>query len=232
MIDLGAVLKDSGMSGSADKAGALKLTVQKFYRVSGGSTQNKGVVPDVVIPGPWDGLDVLEGDLEHALPWDEVSAARFVPLPMTVDLAGLRSASAARIASEPVFGWLAEDVAERAKRQADSRISLDRATREAEVAQISARNRARMKTLGIELPPDDCKEACITKVNGVALPEGESENLDDILEEALLAEALEITSGFARGWTPPAALVDADLGPKAVQIDGGFERPRPRPSQK
>lgn len=232
MIDLGAVLKDSGSTASADKAGALKLTVQKFYRVSGGSTQNRGVVPDVPLPSPWDGIDVLESDLDRALAWDEVSAARYSSLPMDVDLAGLRSASAARVASEPVFGWLAEDVAERARREEERRISLNRETREREVAQIKARNEARMKTLGIEFGPacETQPDDCVVTVNGVAIGEDdEVPNLDDILGDAILDEALAVTSGFVAEWTPPATLVDADLGPRSADVGGKGRVERPRP---
>lgn len=58
--------------------GSLKLTVQKFYRVSGGSTQNKGVEADIVFPSYFDGLEVHEGDQDYALPYDEIPQAPHV----------------------------------------------------------------------------------------------------------------------------------------------------------
>ncbi|MBW1881825.1 MAG: PDZ domain-containing protein, partial [Deltaproteobacteria bacterium] len=56
-----------------DLAGAVKVTTHKFYRVSGASTQLRGVQADVVLPSPFDGLELLEGDLDYVLGWDRVA---------------------------------------------------------------------------------------------------------------------------------------------------------------
>lgn len=58
-------------------AGQMKLTTQKFYRVTGASTQFKGVESDIVLPSPWDGYDIYESDLDNALPWDQIASTRF-----------------------------------------------------------------------------------------------------------------------------------------------------------
>ena len=55
--------------------GAVKLTFQKFYRVSGGSTQLKGVSSDIVLPDPYDYIKIREKDNPSALPWDEIRKA-------------------------------------------------------------------------------------------------------------------------------------------------------------
>jgi len=55
--------------------GAVKLTFQKFYRVSGGSTQLKGVSSDIVLPDPYDYIKIREKDNSSALPWDEIKKA-------------------------------------------------------------------------------------------------------------------------------------------------------------
>lgn len=57
--------------------GALKLTLQKFYRINGGSTQLKGVVPDVIIPDQYEHLKIREKHMAHALPWDEIAKANY-----------------------------------------------------------------------------------------------------------------------------------------------------------
>ena len=59
--------------------GAVKLTFQKFYRVTGSSTQRKGVVPDVVFPDDYEFLKYREKDNPSALPWDEMERAKFSP---------------------------------------------------------------------------------------------------------------------------------------------------------
>jgi carboxyl-terminal processing protease len=55
-----------------DDLGALKVTIQKFYRVNGGSTQYRGVIPDVVLPSMLDYLESGEQYMDNSLPWDQV----------------------------------------------------------------------------------------------------------------------------------------------------------------
>jgi carboxyl-terminal processing protease len=57
--------------------GAVKVTIQKFYRISGESTQEKGVTPDVVLPSRLDGLESGEKYLDNALPWDHIASAEY-----------------------------------------------------------------------------------------------------------------------------------------------------------
>mgnify|MGYP003956578505 CR=1 FL=1 len=60
-----------------DHLGALKVTIQKFYRINGGSTQSKGVVPDIIIPDTFSALEIGERFLDYSLPWDTISATEF-----------------------------------------------------------------------------------------------------------------------------------------------------------
>ncbi|MDF7800286.1 carboxy terminal-processing peptidase [Pontiellaceae bacterium B1224] len=60
-----------------DRKGSLKLTTAGFYRINGGSTQLKGVTPDIIIPSYLDVMDLGEDSLEHALPWDNVRPAMY-----------------------------------------------------------------------------------------------------------------------------------------------------------
>ncbi len=60
-----------------ERKGSLKLTTAGFYRINGGSTQLKGVTPDIVIPSYLDVMDVGEDSLEHALPWDTIRPAMY-----------------------------------------------------------------------------------------------------------------------------------------------------------
>ena len=63
---------------SGEPVGELKITYQKFYRVSGSSTQNKGVTPDVLLPGAYDAEKFGESASKSALPWDKINAASYV----------------------------------------------------------------------------------------------------------------------------------------------------------
>ncbi|MBN1251181.1 MAG: carboxy terminal-processing peptidase [Bacteroidales bacterium] len=57
--------------------GALKLTTQKFYRINGGATQLKGVVPDIILPDIYDYIEIGERELDGVIPWDEIEPAKF-----------------------------------------------------------------------------------------------------------------------------------------------------------
>ena len=66
--------------------GAVKLTFQKFYRITGSSTQKKGVVPDVILPDEYEYLKYREKDNESALSWDEMERARYMVWPNNAPL--------------------------------------------------------------------------------------------------------------------------------------------------
>ena len=63
--------------GKSDDLGSIKLTIQKFYRINGGATQLKGVVPDIVLPDRYDYLKYKEKDNPSALKWDEIPNADY-----------------------------------------------------------------------------------------------------------------------------------------------------------
>jgi carboxyl-terminal processing protease len=84
--------------------GSLKLTIQKFYRINGGSTQYKGVVPDILIPDAYSNLEVGEKTLEYAMPWDTVEALSYTRWAKgKPDVAELRKRSAARLKGDPYY---------------------------------------------------------------------------------------------------------------------------------
>ncbi len=58
-------------------AGALKITIQKFYRINGGSTQLKGVTSDIIVPTPFMYIKVGERDEDYPLPWDKIQPAKY-----------------------------------------------------------------------------------------------------------------------------------------------------------
>ena len=102
MMDLDAYLPP--MFQSLKPMGSLKLTIQKFYRINGGSTQYKGVVPDILIPDAYTNLDVGEKTLEYAMPWDTVEALSFTRwAKVKPDVGELRKRSAARLKGDPYY---------------------------------------------------------------------------------------------------------------------------------
>lgn len=89
--------------------GAMKLTLQKFYRVSGGSTQVQGVEPDILLPDPLPFVQSGERYSEYALPWDTIAPVSYTPWQTSsFDIDTLRTASQKRVASSTRFNVLSE----------------------------------------------------------------------------------------------------------------------------
>lgn len=83
--------------------GSLKLTIQKFYRISGGSTQLKGVVPDVVIPDYYEYLKIRERNNSNALPYDEINKASYTMWQPGFSYQTVEQSARTRIANDSVF---------------------------------------------------------------------------------------------------------------------------------
>ncbi len=92
--------------------GTVKITIRKFYRVSGASTQLKGVVPDIILPDVLNySPDIGETSLENPLPWDTIHSATYDKLNLVEPyLAGLRQNSDARIATNQDFIYIQQDI--------------------------------------------------------------------------------------------------------------------------
>jgi len=98
--------------------GALSLTVQKYYRINGNTTQLKGVVPDIVLPDSYQYLDIGEKEQKFALPWDEIEAARYSAWNSTYDINTLQKYSQQRVSKNKDFKLIQEN-ASRLKNEAD-----------------------------------------------------------------------------------------------------------------
>jgi len=111
---------------NAPSLGAIKITMQQFYRPSGASTQIQGVASDVILPSLTTHLPVGEGDLDHAVPFDRVQPARFAALARVNDdlVRSLKERSAARVMGRQEFAKLADDVARYQRRKDEQTISL------------------------------------------------------------------------------------------------------------
>lgn len=105
--------------------GSLKMTIQKYYRVTGSSPQFKGITPDIVVPDAYSTLADGEQDTDYPLPWDEITPAKYQPWAAAPPVAKLQAASAARVAANPSFRLLTDAVQDMAKRRADTRESLN-----------------------------------------------------------------------------------------------------------
>jgi carboxyl-terminal processing protease len=127
--------------------GALKLTIKKFYRASGASTQLRGVTPDIVLPSIWnDSKEVGESSLDNPLQWDTVPKADYKPVNMVTDfLPILRKSSEERVKSDKDYDYIREDIELYKKQQADKTISLNEKARLKEREEMDTRQKARDK---------------------------------------------------------------------------------------
>ncbi len=128
-----------------DKAGYLKVTIQKFYRPSGSSTQMDGVVPNVVLPSIMDALDVGEAHLDNALPHDRIRpAAHFRALDaQALFLPKLKELSRERVKECVDFTYVIEDIMKTKERIKENKVSLNKVEREKELAEADTQKKVR-----------------------------------------------------------------------------------------
>ncbi|MBS1643873.1 MAG: carboxy terminal-processing peptidase [Bacteroidetes bacterium] len=117
--------------------GAIKLTVQKFYRINGGSTQLRGVTPDIILPDAFSELDMGERKDKAAMPWDEIAPAQYTPV-NDVNTAFLKAASEKRTTANPVFEIIAESAKKLKKQRDDNVYSLNEITFKKELDDAAA----------------------------------------------------------------------------------------------
>ena len=93
----------SPMAKSYSPLGALKITIQKFYRINGSSTQYRGVTPDIILPDQFSHLESGEKFLDYSIPWGEVKAVKYTKEKHKYDISKLKAASKARIKNSEKF---------------------------------------------------------------------------------------------------------------------------------
>ena len=101
-------LDENGFSLSNAELGTVKLTLQKFYRINGGSTQLKGVSSDIILPDNLEYLKVREKDDEDALPWDEINKAAYKNWDPGYDLKTIQQLSNLRLENDNTFNLIKE----------------------------------------------------------------------------------------------------------------------------
>lgn len=103
LVDLNELLKKQPYG----DLGALKITLQKFYRINGGSTQREGVLSDIVLPDRYSYIDMGERDMDNAMPWDKIDRANYTPY--NNDFTSVINKSKSRIAGHDQFKLIDEN---------------------------------------------------------------------------------------------------------------------------
>ncbi|MGB2078669.1 MAG: carboxy terminal-processing peptidase [Vibrio sp.] len=168
--------------------GYVQYTIQKFYRINGGSTQEKGVVPDIAFPTAIDAKETGESVEDNALPWDQIKPAKYDPVmddaSMQSLIQTLSTKHQTRIASSKEFSYILQDIEEYKAEKDDKFISLNESERKAKV--------------------DKAEKESLERINArqKALGKKEYKDIDDVPKDyeapdAFLNEAVAITADIA-----------------------------------
>ena len=179
-------------------SGQLKLTVSKFYRVSGDSTQHRGVLPDIEFPSVYDKDEIGESQQDNALPWDNIHSVPFKPSRGVKQyIETLTAEHQQRIARDPDFVYLVDQLALSNSWDADKAVSLNMAKRKArnkdwDTQQFLLENKRR-RLKGLELHADvaawkaankDEEELVVDTQDTPVDGEGASDNANGFLDGA------------------------------------------------
>lgn len=148
LIDLNRFAADPD---SKPDYGQLKMTVQEFFRINGGSTQLRGVTPDIQYPSNGDDKEFGESTYDNALPWTQIAPADYKPVAdMKAYLPQLQQLHDARVAKSPAWQLMLDELAQYKKLADRTSISLNYDQRETERKQLDAMQaefRARHKAI-------------------------------------------------------------------------------------
>lgn len=142
--------------------GYVQYTIQKFYRINGGSTQEKGVVPDIAFPTAVDASETGESVEDNALPWDQIKPASYDKVTTDAKLQSLiqdlQAKHTARIAQSKEFQYILQDIEEYKAEKDDNYISLNEKIRKEKADKAEAKSleriNLRQKAAGKEIYKD------------------------------------------------------------------------------
>ncbi len=191
---------DRWPANEAPRFGSVKLTIAQFFRVAGGSTQHKGVVPDIAFPVSVDATEYGESTYDNALPWTRIAAVphtqygNFAPL-----LPKLEALHAARSSQDKEFQWWSEDVAQFRAEAAKKYVSLNEVERRAERDRQDTQRKQRQaerKALGLALDPlaEDLADDGLGASERDIVKDAQREKLADKRPDPLLRESAAILS--------------------------------------
>ncbi len=220
---------------ASGKSGAVKLTIQKFYRVKGGSTQLRGVNSDIVLPSLTDQKEFGEGALKFPLDYDEVPAQEFQPAGNIASIVPrLRASSEERTANDPEFAYIREDYDRLRKQRDENAVTLNKQRRLAEINDDKSRRETRneerkdraskdfaavevtldtvdapqLQRVALDKPPKHSSLEEMDAEDDPSKPDGEEIYVDPVRDETL-----RIVADIVRAQGPPAATAQAEAAP-------------------
>ena len=196
---------------SENTLGHLKTTIAQFFRVSGNSTQHRGVVPDIIFPTAQDNAEYGERSYKNALPWASVTAASYQAALAPVEAFEIaRGLHEKRIAKDPAFELLMEEVDTIKVLQDKSSVSLSEEKRQAERDDNEEKSKRRetrheeiAKTLPALLKRENHRKPSEPTTKEAS--DSDSEKSDSEPEDILLIEAARILKDLINGNTKPGS---------------------------
>ena len=185
------------------KFGELKLTVAQFFRVNGGTTQLRGVTPDISFPALSDPKTFGEASYDNALPWTQVKPANYVPDgDIKALLPQLQSRHDARVKADPDFQRFVEDIGELKAQREKKVISLNETERRNEMAAQAKRLKSREQINdGVDTGEDDGLQANERSLSADIAIEKARKNAKDVLlneAAAILADEADLQADGQR----------------------------------
>ncbi len=204
VIDLDKIAKNS-----TPQFGGLRMTVAQFFRINGGTTQLRGVTPDILFPAVADTANFGEASFDNALPWVQIKQANYAPLGNLQEVFPvLLAMHDARVKTDKDFQYLQEDIAESKLLRKKNQVSLNekerRKERDLQEARVASRDSKKVKVQNADLvaagkaiasgddsvPRDDGLQAGERKLSNELAAEKVRKNAKDIF----LKEAVQILS--------------------------------------
>lgn len=161
--------KTLGFMDANSELGTIKLTLQKFYRISGGSTQLRGVSSDIVLPDVYEAFKIREKDNPDALPWDEIQKADYTTWKYAYDMNIIKGMSSERLKNNTAFNLIHSD-AEWLSKENDKVYPLNLVKYREEQKQIKATNK-QIETLS--------KLSAGNELNVISLPQDAGKYVGD-----------------------------------------------------
>ncbi|UHS58516.1 carboxy terminal-processing peptidase [Agrobacterium vaccinii] len=194
VVDLDRVARNN-----KPELGQLKLTIAQFFRVDGGTTQLRGVTPDISLPGILDPKLLGESSYDNALPWTQIKPAKYALMgDMAKVVPQLQSEHDARVKDDRDFKRFVEDVADLKALRAKKTISLNEAERRSEMAATEARLKARAEDGSGFVPEnDDGLQANERSISANIAIENARKNAKDVLQTesaAIVADLAKMPS--------------------------------------
>jgi carboxyl-terminal processing protease len=167
--------------GADNTFGQLTVTIGKYYRVTGESTQHRGVQPDITLPSPIDTHEFGESTRDSALPWDRIAAVQFAKdVSIKQSFTTLTQQHAARVAADPDYQMLLKDIDLIATTRAQKTISLNLKQRQSERSSLDAKQldneNLRRKALSLppikaisDIPANEKRDAILSEASNIAL---------------------------------------------------------------